>query len=80
VTPEDIRAMTALTVRYEGHLSAEAAADLVQTLLKSRFPQWEKAPSHWERMCQEIAATLRDDPPTWQRVEAIWARLCEVKP
>lgn len=75
----EIEVLRGVATRYCGR---ELAADpivveLVQAVLKLRFPRHWRHDALWTGMAQRIATTLADDAPSWHRLCLFWDRLCE---
>jgi hypothetical protein len=75
----EIEVLRGVAQRYCGRELAvdPIVTELVQAVLKVRFPRDWRHDALWVDTAQRIAATLAEDAPTWRRLRVFWDRLCE---
>jgi hypothetical protein len=78
LTPEELRTLTAVARRRgKDPLSLETTQELIQAVLRLRFRSLADSRGQWERMTEQIAHTIFDDPQANERLQSLWKSLCE---
>jgi hypothetical protein len=76
--PEEIKSLIAVARRRgDDPLSVETVAELVEAVLRMRFRRLVDSSSLWERMTNQIASTIFEDPRSKARMQQFWERLRE---
>jgi hypothetical protein len=78
LSPEELRSLTAIARRRcKDPLSVETTMELVQAVLRLRFRSLADSRTQWEKMTEQIAHTIFDDPQANERLQSLWKLLCE---
>lgn len=76
--PEELKTLQGVARRRNSEpLSLDTVTELVQAILRIRFRSLSASRDQWERMTQQIAETMFNDPQTLPRLQSLWTLLCE---